>query len=229
VKAADQAYELVPVLRSRRQDRAKAFRHRHLNAAEAELDKARDLRCPGRPEQRDQHRGQLSKAQRRSSNNAIISQCDDQLSSQIPRTVAQGRLRRRVRINAYDSARRRLWAQLNISSVETVRHLDCGNRSRQLLVAQPRVNRETNEKECRALMVSLLHRSSTSRHSSGSKVARLPQRISVKPTGSRKLERGNQKKRHRHIRNNFAQQHQRLREVKTPEPFFFQVSLRRRD
>jgi hypothetical protein len=125
VKAADQAYDLVPVLRSRRQDRAKAFRHRHLNAAaEAGLCKARDLPSPARPEQRDQRRGQLSKAQRRSSNNAIASQCDDQLSSQIPRTVAQGRLRRRVRINAYDSARRLLWAQLNVSSVETVRHLD---------------------------------------------------------------------------------------------------------
>ena len=62
--------------------------------------------------------------QRRSSSNAIASQCDDQLSSQIPRAVSKGRFRRKVTMNAYASARRRLWAQLNVSSVETVLHLD---------------------------------------------------------------------------------------------------------
>lgn len=88
---------------------------------EAELYKARDLPSPARPEHREQHRGQV---QRRSSSNAIASQCDDQLSSQIPRAVSKGRFRRKVTMNAYASARRRLWAQLNVSSVETVRHLD---------------------------------------------------------------------------------------------------------
>ena len=72
----------------------KVFRRPRLSAAEAELCKARDLPNPARPEQREQHRGQLSKAHRRSSSNAIASQCDDQLSSQIPRAVSKGRFRR---------------------------------------------------------------------------------------------------------------------------------------
>lgn len=154
------------------------------------------------------------------------SQREDQLSNQIPRTVGQDRFRRRVMMNAYGSARRRLWAQLNISSAAE-RHLDCGNRSRRLLVAQPRVKRGANEKECRALMVSLLRHNSTSRRSSGSKevAPRLPQPITVNPTGNRKVERGSQKRRHPRIRNNFAQQHQRLRDMKTPEPFFFLMTI----
>jgi hypothetical protein len=102
----------------------KVFRRPRLSAAEAELYKARDLPSPARPEQRDKHHGQLSKAQRRSSSNAIASQRDDQLSSEIPRRVSKGRFRRKIAMNAYGSARRRLWVQLNISSVETVRHLD---------------------------------------------------------------------------------------------------------
>ena len=101
----------------------KVFRRPSLTAAEADLCKARDLPNPARPEQQDQHRGQSLNPQRRS-RNAIASQCDDQLSSQIPRAVSKGRFRRKVTMNAHGSARRRLWAQLNVSSVETVRHLD---------------------------------------------------------------------------------------------------------
>jgi hypothetical protein len=102
----------------------KVFRRPRLSAAEAEPYKARDLPSPVRPEQREQHRGQLSKVQRRRSSNAIASQCDDQLSSQIPRAVSKGRFRRKVATNAYASARQRLWAQLNVSSVETVLRLE---------------------------------------------------------------------------------------------------------
>ena len=115
------------------------------------------------------------------------------------------RIRRRVTMNVYGSARRRLWARLNISNEEPLRHLEFGNRSRRLLVAEPRVRRAAKEKKRRALMVSRLRHNSTTSSSSGSKVARLPQPITARATGNRKVEtRNNQKKRHRHGRNNFG-------------------------
>jgi hypothetical protein len=131
------------------------------------------------------------------------------------------RIRHRVTMNVYGSARRRLWPQVNPGNAEPVRHLDFGNRSRRLLdfgnrsrrllVAEPRVRRAAKEKKRRALMVSRLRHNSTrsrrssSSSSSGSKVARLPQPITARATGSRKVEtRNNQKKRHRHGRNNFG-------------------------
>ena len=112
------------------------------------------------------------------------------------------------RFRVSGSERRRLLAQLNISSVAEVRHLDFINRSRRLLVAEPRVRRAAKEKECRALMVSRLRHNSTRsrrRSSSSSTVARLPQPITARATGNRKVEtRDNQRKRHRHGRNNFG-------------------------
>ena len=135
------------------------------------------------------------------------SQRDDQLSSQIPRMVGQDRFRRRVmreELSVSGSARRRLWAQLNISNVERVRRLDFDNRSRRRLVAQPPLRRARSEKRCRALTLSRLRRNSTHPRSSGSKVARLQQLITARATGSRRVERDNQRKRHRHIRNNFG-------------------------
>jgi hypothetical protein len=113
-----------------------------------------------------------------------------------------------------------LSAQPNVSSVKPVPHLGSGSRSRPRLVEEMRMKRASNEKEPRLLTVSRLRRNNTSRHSNGNKVPRLPQPITARPMDNRKVERSNQKKRHRHIRNNFAQQHQRLRDVKTPEPFF---------
>jgi hypothetical protein len=136
------------------------------------------------------------------------SQRDDQLSSQIPHVVGQDRFRRRVKredLSVSGSARRHLWAQLNVSNGEPVRHLDFGNRSRRLLVAEPRVRRAAKGKECRALMVSRLRHNSASSRSSGRKVARLPQPITARGAGSRKVEtRSNQKKRHGQGRNNFG-------------------------
>ena len=170
-----------------------------MNAAEPELDKARHLPNPARLEQREQHRGQLSRVHRRSNTNMVASQRDDQVGSQIPRMAGQDRLRRRVTredLSVNGSARRHLWAQLNISNVEPVRHLDFGNRSRRLLVADPRVRRAAKGKECRALMVSRLRHNSTSSRSSGRKVARLPQPIKARPTGSRKVENKKQKNQH---------------------------------
>jgi hypothetical protein len=130
-------------------------------------------------------------------------QREDQARSQIPRKAGQDRFR------VSGSARRRLRAQVNMNSVAEVRHLEFGNQSRRLLVAEPRVRRAVKEKKRRALMVSGLRhnssrsssRSSSRRRSSSSTVARLPQPI----TANRKVEtRDNQKKRHRHGRNNFG-------------------------
>ena len=195
-----------------------------MNGPEAELNQARDLPRPDRPEQRDLHRDKVWKAHRRSSSNmASSSQRDDQRNSQIRRMAEQDRFRRRVTavdLSVSGSARRHLWAQPNVSNVKPVPHLGSGSRSRLRLVKEMWMKRAPNEKEPRLLRVSRLRRNNTSRHSSGSKVPRLPQPITARPTDNRKVERSNQKKRHRHIRNNFAQQHQRLRDVKTPEPFF---------
>jgi hypothetical protein len=144
----------------------------------------------------------------RRSQNVVASQRDDQVRSQIPRVVGQDRFRRRVTredLSVSGSARRRQWAQLNISNVEPVRHLDFGNRSRRLLVAELRVRRAAKEKERRALMVSRLRHNSTSSRSSGRKVARLSQPITARATDSRKVgRRDNQRKRHRHGHNNFG-------------------------
>ena len=138
----------------------------------------------------------------------VASQRDDQVRSQIPRMAGQDRLRRRVTredLSVSGSARRHLWAQLNISNVEPVRQREFGNRSPRLPVAEPRVRRAAKEKECRALMVSRLRHNSASSRSSGRKVARLPQPIKARPTGSRKLENKKQKNQHpRRGHNNFG-------------------------
>jgi hypothetical protein len=90
---------------------------------------------------------------------------------------------------------------VNVSSVEEVGHPDFGNRSRRLLVAEPRVRRAANEKGRRAPMVSRLRRNSSSSRSSG-RVARLPQPIAARHKDSQKAgDRDNQKKRHSHGHN----------------------------
>jgi hypothetical protein len=74
------------------------------------------------------------------------------------------------------------------------------------------MKRAPNEKECKALTLSH-RRPSTS--SSSNEAARLRQPIMPRGTGSRKVEtRDNQKKRRRPGRDNLAQEHQRLRNVK---------------
>ena len=62
----------------------KVFRPRRLNAAEAGANKASDLPSPAQPEQREQHRRQLSRVHRRSNKNMVASQRDDQVRSQVP-------------------------------------------------------------------------------------------------------------------------------------------------
>jgi hypothetical protein len=111
LKAVYRADELVPAGQPHHPDRVKVFRPLRLNAAEAELDKARDLPSPALPEQQEQHRGQLSRVARRNSKNMVASQRDDQVRSQIPSVVGQDRFRRRVMIKGFsvsDSARRHL-------------------------------------------------------------------------------------------------------------------------
>ncbi len=79
------------------------------------------------------------------------------------------------------------------------------SRSRLRLVEDRRMKRAANEKECRGLVVNRLRHNSNSSHSSGSKVPRLPQPITARDMASRKAETSdNQKKRHRHGRNNFS-------------------------
>ena len=69
-----------------------------------------------------------------------------------------------------------------------------------------RMKRAPNERECRALMLSRRHPSTSSSNSnSNNEAARPVQPITARDMASRKAEtRGNQKERHRHGRNNFS-------------------------
>jgi hypothetical protein len=181
---------------------------------------------PARLEQREQHRGQLSRVHRRSNKNMVASQRDDQVGSQIPRMAGQDRLRPRVTMNVYGSARRHLWAQLNISNVEPVRHLDFANRSPRLLVAEARVSRAAKGKECRALMVSRLRHNSTNSPRSGSPVARLPRPIKARPTGSLQVENKKQKNQHPcRGHNSFGATTPAAPRRETPGPLFLEGKL----
>jgi hypothetical protein len=96
--------------------------------------------------------------------------------------------------------------QLSAASLAEVRLPDCISRSRPRLVHGKWMKPAPKEKECRALMVSRLrHNSTSSRRSSSNKVARLRELTAARDSGSRKVgSKDNQKKRHRHVRNNFG-------------------------
>ena len=134
----------------------------------------------------------------------VASQRDDQGRSQVPGRVGQDRFRRRVtseNLSVSGSARRRLLAQLNTDNMAEVHRPDFISRSRLRLVEDLRMKRAPNEKECRALTLSRRRpsNSTSSSSSSSNEAARLPQPITARDTGSRKVERrDNQKKRHRH-------------------------------
>jgi hypothetical protein len=197
------------------------------NVAGVEVKEASDRQGPvgqwDQQERGEQHRRQLWKVRRRSSRSSVVSRRDGPVRSKVHGKVNLHKIRHKVRINEYGSVRRRLWEQANISSVVQVRHLDFGNQSRRLLVAEPRVRRAAKEKECRALKVSCPRHNSTSSRNSGSPAARLPQRIRARVVGSQKAgKEDNQDKHHRQGNNNIlAQSHQRLRNVKTPESLLF--------
>ena len=127
--------------------------------------------------------------------------------SQVRGMVGQDRIRRRVTMNVFGSARRRLWAQVKADNMTEVHRPDFIGRSRLHLMEDLRMKRGVNEKKCRALTLSRLpsNSNSPSTSSNGSRVARLPPPITVRDTGSRKVERrNNQKKLHRHGPNNFG-------------------------
>ena len=190
----------------------KVSRPRHLNAAEAGANKASARQSlveqVAQPDPREQHRRQLSKVHPRGSKSVVASQRDDQGRSQVPGRVGQDRFRRgvtRENLSVSGSARRRLLAQLNMSSVAEVSRPDFINRSRLPLVEDLWMKRAANEKECRALMVSRPRHNSNSTSSSSNEAARLRQPITDRGRASRKVgRRNNQKKRHRHAHNNFG-------------------------
>ena len=133
-------------------------------------------------------------------------QRDDLVRNQIPPRVGQDRFRHRVTskgLSVSGSARRRLPVQANMISAAEVRRLDFVNRLRRRLRAgRLRVNLAAQARDNRARMVNRLRRNSTS---SSSEAARLPQPITARDKGSRKVGRRNhQKRRHRHGRNNFG-------------------------
>ena len=138
----------------------------------------------------------------------VASQRDDHGRSQVPGRVGQDRFRRRVtreNLSVSGSARRRLLAQLDTGNMTEVHPPDFISRSRLRLVEDLRTKRAANEKECRALTLSR-RRPSTSSNSSSNEAARLPQPITARDTGSRKVERrDNQKKRHRQVSNKLSQ------------------------
>ena len=102
-----------------------------MNGAEAEANKASVRQSlveqVAQPEPREQHRRQLSKVHRRGSKSVVASQHDDRGRSQVPGRVGQDRFRRgvtRENLSVSGSARRRLLAQVNVSSVAEVSRLD---------------------------------------------------------------------------------------------------------
>jgi hypothetical protein len=217
------------------------FRLRRLNAAEPGANKASDLQREAQPQQQEQHRRQLSRVHRRSSKNVVASQRDEPVRSQIARKVGQNRCRRR---NAYlsvnDSRRRRPWAQVNVSSVAEVHHLDFGNRSHSHRVAP--MKRVVQEKEHRARMANRLRRQPVERvklapkekefrarrlsSSSSSAAARLAQPITAKDKGNPKVGRKeHQKKRHRHVSNNFVDNTSGSGTKKLRSPLFSKAEL----
>jgi hypothetical protein len=95
----------------------------------------------------------------------------------------------------------RLWAQLTTGNLAEAHRPNFISRSRHLLAAVLQVKRAAREKEYRAPMVS--SRPNTS--SSNNEAARLPQPITDRGKGKRKVaRREHQKKRHRQGRDNFS-------------------------
>jgi hypothetical protein len=149
-------------------------------------------------------------------------QCDDLVRNQIPPRVGQDEFRHRVtseNLSGNGSARHRLPAQLITVNLAEVRRLDFVNTlRRRLLAGRLRVNLAAQARDNKARMVNRLRRNSTS---SSSEAARLPQPITARDKGSRKVGRRNhQKRRHPHGHNNFGAITPAAPERKIPEPLF---------
>jgi hypothetical protein len=192
----------------------KGFRPRpNANPAEGVAGKASDLQSPVRreaqPEQREQHRHQLSRVRRRINKSMVVRRRDDRVRKQILPVVGRNRFRRRGTNkdrSVSGSARRHLLAQLSPGNLAEVQRREFISRSRLRLMQDVRMKRAPNEKECRALVFSRLrHNSTSSRSSSSNEVARLRELTAARDSGSRKVgSKDNQKKRLRHGRNNFG-------------------------
>jgi len=101
--------DVVPAERRRHRDRVKALRLRSLNVTEAGANLASDLQSLVQRvvnmEQRKPRRNLPSKVRRRSQN-VVARQHDSEARSKLQGKV--NRIRHRITINVYDSARRRL-------------------------------------------------------------------------------------------------------------------------
>jgi hypothetical protein len=184
-----------------------------LNAAEAGVHKASDLQSPVQRvvqrEQRELRRRQLSNLRR--SRNVAGRQRENWARSPVPVKVDKGKFRRRGATEHLS-----LLTRLNTGNPAEVRRPDFVNTlRRRLLAGRLRVNLVAQARDNRALMVSRLRHTS----SSSNEAARLPQPITARHTGSRKVERrDNQKKRHRQVSNNFVALTPAAPERETPEP-----------
>jgi hypothetical protein len=138
----------------------------------------------------------------------FASQRDDQGRSQVPAKGEQGSFRHSggtEDLSVSGSARLRLPAQMDVSSAAEVRHPDFINQSPRHQLGDLRVKHAAKEKECRALTLSRRRNNNNNNSSRSSEAARLPQPITGRDRGSRKVQRrDNQKKRHRQVSNNFV-------------------------
>ena len=143
------------------------------------------------------------RAHRRASRSSVVSQLDGPVRSKVHGKVSLHKIRHRVRINRYSSARRRPWERVNAGNLAEVHNQDRVSRSRLRPVEDRRMKRAANEKECRGLVVSRLRHNSNSVRNSSSKGARLVQWIRNRVAGSRKADNeDNRDKRHRQGSNN---------------------------
>jgi hypothetical protein len=159
-------------------------------------------------ERGEQRRRHLLRVRRRSNRSSVVSHRDDRARSKVHGKLSLHKIRHRVRIKGYGSARRRrghLWAQLSKASLEEALNQDRVSRSRLRPVGDRRVKRAAKEKEPRALMVSRLRHNSASNRSSVSRAVRVPQPIRNRVAGSRKAGKEDSRdKRHRQGSNNFG-------------------------
>jgi hypothetical protein len=209
----------------------KGFRPRpNANPAEGVAGKASDLQSPVRreaqPEQREQHRHQLSRVRRRINKSMVVRRRDDRVRKQILPVVGRNRFRRRGTNkdrSVSGSARRHLLAQLSPGNLAEVQRREFISRSRLRLMQDVRMKRAPNEKECSALTLSRRRpttSASSSVSSSSNEAARLPRPITARDAGSRKVGiKGNPKKPHRHSRTNLVATISAAPERVAPEPF----------
>src|SRR5262249_40948954 len=194
LKEAGQANELVPASQRRHRDRVKASRPRRKNAAGAEVKESSDRQGrvgkAGPQEEGERHRRQLLRG--RSGRSSVVSHRDRPVNSKVSGKLSHRKIRRRVRMNRYNSARRRqgrLWAQLSKANRGEAHNQGLVSKQRLTPVEHRRMKRAPSKKEKGKedrLLVASHNSSSAHSRSSGSRVARLVQPIRNRVAGSRK-------------------------------------------